>query len=141
MAELFADIQIGVKVIGIEGVIARFERGGKAARQGILDVTGEAAARIHQRTVDLCPKKSGFMSENVRTDFSDSGLSFETGWDARDFLGTVDEQGNPRSFYPFFVELGTRHMAAQPSLSIAYAEELPRYRAELSEALRRALDE
>jgi HK97 gp10 family phage protein len=139
-ADLFADLNIGLKVSGVDALVARFERGGKAAREAILRVVGESAARLHQRTVDLAPKRSGYMAEHVRTDFSRSGLSFETGWDASDFLGTIDEHGRERPFYPLYVEFGTRHMAAQPSLSIAYAEEEPLFKAELSEALRRALD-
>lgn len=140
MAYISAEFNAEVKVIGIDGLEARLAKGGKAARAAILKVVGESAARIHQRTVDLCPKRTFYMAEHVRTDFSEGGFIFETGWDASDFLGTVDERGQPRSFYPFFVEFGTRHMAAQPSLSIAFLEEEPRYKSELDAALRRALE-
>ena len=137
---VIGEFNMSVTVVNLDGLTARLERGGKAARQAILDAVGESAARLEQRTIDLCPKASGYMSEHVRTDFSNAGFIFETGWDQSDFLGTTDEQGHPRSFYPFFVEFGTKHMAAQPSLSIAYAEEQPRYMAALDKALADALN-
>ena len=139
-SQVIGEFNVSVTVVNVDGLTARLERGGKKARQAILDAVGESAARLEQRTIDLCPKRSFYMSEHVRTDFSDKGFVFETGWDARDFEGTTDENGRPRSFYPVFVELGTRKMAAQPSLSIAFAEEEPRYKAALDDALRRALD-
>ena len=139
-SQVIGEFNVSVTVVNLDGLTARLERGGKKARQAILDAVGESAARLEQRTIDLCPKDTGYMAEHVRTDFSDKGFIFETGWDATDFEGTTDAQGHPRSFYPFFVEFGTRHMAAQPSLSIAYAEEEPRYKAALDDALRRALE-
>ena len=138
---VIGEFNVNVTVVNLDGLTARLERGGKRARQAILDAVGESAARLEQRTIDLCPKLSGYMAEHVRTDFSNKGFIFETGWDAQDFLGTTDAEDKPRAFYPFYVEFGTRHMAAQPSLSIAYAEEEPRYKAALSEAMHRALDD
>lgn len=138
---VIGEFNVSVSVVNVDGLTARLERGGKKARQAILDAVGESAARLESRTIDLAPKLSGYMAEHVRTDFSKGGFIFETGWDATDFEGTTDANGHPRSFYPFFVEFGTKHMAAQPSLSIAYAEEEPRYKAALSEAMRKALDD
>lgn len=132
------DFSIDLKVSNYAGLIARLEQGGKAARAEILKAVGESASRMYQRTYDLAPKKTFFMVEHLRTDFSKGGFTFETGWVATDFLGTTDEKGNSRAFYPPFVELGTRHMRAQPSLSIAFREEEPRFKAAISRALDKA---
>jgi HK97 gp10 family phage protein len=138
-----AEWNISVTILGMEGLEARLARGGKKARAAILAVVGESASRMHQRTHDLCPKDTFYMSEHIRTDFSKGGFVFETGWDAKDFLGHKNPVTKQiiRAFYPFYVEFGTRTMSAQPSLSIAYREEAPKYKAALERALRRALND
>jgi hypothetical protein len=135
-----ADWNIDVKAADTSGLEAYLAAGGRRARQAILDAIGESAARIYQRTVDLCPKDTFYMSEHVRTDFSAGGFIAENGWDARDFIGTQDAHGKPRAFYPFYVEFGTRHMRARPSLSIAFAEEAPRFTRSLERAVRQVVD-
>ncbi|MEO7102876.1 MAG: HK97-gp10 family putative phage morphogenesis protein [Gemmatimonadaceae bacterium] len=140
MAQKFsAEFNVDVTVQNVDGLIANIVAKNKTALKLILAAVGNSAARLQQRTIDLCPKDTFYMSEHVRADFSENGYTYEVGWDAKDFLGTIDEKGRPRAFYPYFVELGTRHMAAQPSLGIAFAEEQPRYKAELANAMARAI--
>lgn len=110
---------------------AALERAKKEMKREV----GESAARLQTRTIDLCPKRTFYMSEHVRADFSAGGYTYSVGWLATDFIGTRDAKGNRRAFYPPFVEFGTRHMRAQPSLSIAYREEEPRFKAALAKAL------
>lgn len=140
MARINNDFDVSLTVRGVEGLAANFQATNARVQRNVRDVNGRSAARLHARTVDLCPKDTFFMSEHVRTDFSAGGLTFETGWDASDFIGTTDEDGNERSFYPPYVEFGTMHQRAQPSLTLAYIEEEPRYKQELSEALRSAIE-
>lgn len=139
--QINADWNLEAKVANIDGIVANFHAANAGIQRDVLALVGDTAARIHQRTVDLCPKKTFYMSEHVRTDFSDGGYTVETGWDAGDFLGTTDAQGHARSFYPFYVEFGTRHMRAQPSLSLAYREQTADFSARLSDILRRHVGE
>lgn len=138
--QINGDFNGSVTVRNVDALKANLARVQKNAKKAILDAVGTAAAKIHTRTVDLCPKDTFFMSEHVRTDFSPGGYTFTTGWQATDFIGTTDATGKPRSFYPFFVEFGTRRMRARPSLSIAYAEELPRFQRSLAAAMRNAYE-
>lgn len=134
------DFNGSVVVRDAQSLKANLARVTKNAKKAIRDAVGEAASKIHSRTIDLCPKDTFFMSEHVRTDFSPGGYAFTTGWQASDFIGTTDAKGRPRSFYPFFVEFGTRNMRAHPSLSIAYQEELPRFQRNLAAAMKNAYD-
>lgn len=137
--KVIAGYNFQVKLSNVDGLIANIVARNEKAKRLILAAIGSSAARLHQRTVDLCPKDTFYMSEHVRSDFSAHGYTFETGWDARDFLGTTDIHGRPRAFYPFFVEFGTRHMVAQPSLTIAFQEEIPKYQASLARAMAEAM--
>lgn len=88
---------------------------------------GEENLRVLRATV---PIDSGFMHDTAKTEYSDGGLAYETGWDAQDF---------PDEFYPPFVELGTRFMAARPSLYPAFREVEPKFQARLREEIRAAI--
>lgn len=135
---LSGDFNGRVRVRDADGLKVNLARAFTSAKKAIKVSVADAADRITQRTIDLCPKDTFYMSEHVRTTFSESGYVFTVGWDARDFIGTTDEKGHLRAFYPFFVEFGTRHMRAQPSLSIAYAEEKPRFARGLAAAMKNA---
>jgi HK97 gp10 family phage protein len=128
---------VELKVQNIDGIVANFHAASAGVQRDVLALVGDFGARMEQRTVDLCPKRTFYMSEHVRTDFSDAGYTVETGWDASDFLGTTDAHGHPRSFYPPYVEFGTRHMRAQPSLTLAWNELSPAFAQQLSDILRR----
>lgn len=136
--DLSGDFNRRVRVRNADALKANLGRLLKSAKKAVRLSVSEAADRITARTIDLCPKDTFYMSEHVRTTFSKAGFTFTVGWDALDFIGTTDDKGQLRSFYPFFVEFGTRHMRAQPSLSIAYVEERPRYQAALAAAMKNA---
>jgi HK97 gp10 family phage protein len=135
---LNADFNVEVKLDSLEGLVANFYATNRRIQKEVKELVGDIASKIHQRTVDLCPKDTFYMSEHVRTDFSDQGYTFEVGWDAADFLGTFDAKGRPRAFYPFFVEFGTKKMRAQPSLSLAWKEVTPEFSGRLNTILSRA---
>lgn len=136
--QLSGDFNGVVSVRNADGLIANLQQVYSRVRREIKVVVGDSASRIEQRTIDLCPKRSFYMSEHVRTKFSKTGYTYTVGWTADDFIGTTDATGQPRSFYPFFIEFGTRRMRARPSLSIAYKEEEPRFKAGISKALSEA---
>lgn len=129
------DFDTHLKVINSDGLKVNLSAALERAKKEIRRVVGESAIRVQVRTIDLCPKDTFFMSEHVRADFSPGGYKYTVGWDANDFVGTEDENGRPRPFYPPYVEFGTRKMRAQPSLSIAFIEEEPRFKANMAKAL------
>jgi hypothetical protein len=104
-----------------------------AAERDILDAAKLAAERGGEllRTVvqSICAVDTGYMRDHVRLWLSASGLVFEVGWDATDFLGAG------LAFYPFFVEYGTRYMAAQPALGPAWTYVQPIYAADVRELI------
>lgn len=98
----------------------------QAAVRREVKTSGEFTKELTQF---LSPVRTGFMRDHVRTEYSADGLVYETGWDAEDF---------PKALYPVFVELGTRFMAAQPSLGPAHAYASEIFKRNLAAALKRA---
>lgn len=137
---LTAEWNVDVKTTNLDSVVSNINSIRGKMRQAAKDAVGRSAARLQSRVIDICPKDTFYMSENVRADFSQSGLTYDVGWDARDFLGTLDEKHHPRSFYPFYVEFGTRKMRARYPLTRATREEEPLFYAELSRAIGRAAE-
>jgi HK97 gp10 family phage protein len=132
------EFNISVKTTNLDGLVSRFDNARSKIRREVKAAVGRSAARLQSRVIDICPKDTFYMSEHVRADFTPSGLVVRVGWDARDFLGTEDDKGRRRSFYPFFVEYGTRHMTGRFPLTRATREEEPLFRAELNRALQSA---
>jgi HK97 gp10 family phage protein len=101
---------------------------------GITDAMKSAVAStlaIFDRVWEsLTPVDTGWMVEHRHIRLTPSGLGFDAGWDASDFLG----QG--LAFYPFFQEFGTRFMNAQPSLGPAYEYIVPEFKQNVSDILR-----
>lgn len=93
----------------------------------------ESAERIRDRTKDTVRVDTHFMQEHTEAFISAEGLTFEVGWREAEF----DAAGLP--FYPIYQEFGTVHMSANPALSNAYAEEKPRFQAEVSRLAREAI--
>jgi HK97 gp10 family phage protein len=112
---------------------ANFHRADQDAQDEIRVVVARAAEDTVSLAFLLCPKRTQFMADHIKAWFTTSGLGFEVGWDATDFI----EAGF--AFYPYFVEFGTRFMAAQPTLGPAWRDVAPRFHADLSRALQRAV--
>lgn len=106
--------------------VMRFEDNALAEIRALVVEYGEKARALTQ---SFAPVRTGWMRDHVRTRYGPLGYSWETGWDANDFIG----QG--LSFYPWFVEFGTRFMGAQPSLTPAYNIVAPQFHAALSAKL------
>jgi HK97 gp10 family phage protein len=93
------------------------------------------AADLVQQVVQLtCAIDTGFMRDHVRVYVSPGGLAWQVGWDASDFFAAG------LAFYPWFVEFGTRYMAAQPSLGPAYEYVAPIYQAEVADLVGLAVE-
>lgn len=119
-------MQMELSVRGSQALVANFY----ATEVDIVEAMRESAQRAAELLVQvvqqICAVDTGFMRDHVRTWFSPTGLVFEGGWDAADFFGAG------LAFYPWFVEFGTRHMAAQPALLPAWDYVVPIFLAELA---------
>lgn len=93
-----------------------------------------AADLVRQVVQSTCAVDTGFMRDHVRIWKSPTGLVWEVGWDAGDFFDAG------LAFYPFFVEYGTRFMAAQPSLGPAYEYVVPIYLADVEALVQLAIE-
>jgi len=72
-------------------------------RAAIKTLIGETAAKQFQRTYDLCPKRTFFMADHIKVEFSRGGYRYTVGWKESDFVNA----GKP--FYPLWQEFGFRH--------------------------------
>lgn len=122
-----------LSVQGVEGLIANIYAADPLIKDAVRQVNQRAGKTIRERTQATCAYDTGFMSEHVKDVYTPSGLAFEVGWDATDFY----EAGKPPYFE--FLEFGTVHMAAQPSLIPAYDEYSSTYADELGVAIREAI--
>lgn len=116
------------------GLVANFHAADKRVQWAVRDLVRETALEVQELTRFLCPVRTGFMRDHVRHWISDKGFAFEVGWDAQDFFDAG------LAFYPYFVEYGTRKMAAQPSLTPAYEHAQEHFWQDLGRVLRDALE-
>lgn len=126
-------LHMELAVRDLSGLVANFYAAEAAVLEAFKQAARNAAELIQQVVQSICAVDTGFMREHVRAWFTQSGLGFEVGWDASDFLGAG------LAFYPFFVEFGTRYMAAQPALMPAYDYVAPMYQQDVAELVRVAL--
>lgn len=115
------------------GLAANFHRADEQLVDAIRDEARDMSERVRALTRRYAPKLTHFMEEHVRVFMSPSGLVWEVGWDATDFV----EAGF--AFYPWYQEFGTRHMDAQPSLGPASAELFPIYRENIATLIRASI--
>jgi hypothetical protein len=87
----------------------------------------------------LCAFRTGYMLSQMKLDFTPKGFGWTVGWRARDFIGTIDQQGRPRSFYPPFVVLGTSRQRPQDNLTPAFAAVAPALSRDVRTAVRDAI--
>lgn len=84
---------------------------------------------VRRRTRDTAPVKTGYMSRNVESRYTNNGLSGETGWYRDTFRETAAHAGY--RFYPQFPELGIGQ-PAQPSLRPAFREYEASYQSDVT---------
>lgn len=128
-------MRLELSVRNASAMVANFHAADAQLQEDIRDLVEEYGEATRELTSFLSPYRTGHMSESVRTVYSPSGLAFETGWDADDFIG------EGLAFYPYFQEFGTRFMAAQPSLGPAYEEMRPQFERALRERVQQSIAE
>lgn len=115
----------------ISALAANFRRSGLEFQAALKTLTRESARELHALAEQLAAKDTGFMADHLHEYISPNGYAFEVGWAAVDFIDAGF------AFYPFFVEFGTRYMAAQPALGPAADQIFPRHRDRVSDLIRR----
>lgn len=93
----------------------------------IAKAVKESAEAVKADTARDVAKDSGNLQEKVDTKYEDDGLTATVGWH------------DPEDYYARYLEAGTRRAAAQPALGPALEAERHRYRARLTEEVRRVL--
>jgi HK97 gp10 family phage protein len=119
----------------LAGLAARFHAADARITKEVQAAAKTWGEYCKQLTKEFCPVDTEWMRDHVRTEYLNNGLTFETGWSYDDFVG----HGNS-AFYPYYQEFGTVNHAAQPSLGPASEIVMPLYRADVSAALRRAVE-
>jgi HK97 gp10 family phage protein len=120
---------IDFSIIGATQGVVNIERVNRKQDQNIRRVVREFSLYTRDLTRFFCPVGSGFMQRQVKTELLDDGYAFETGWNAEDFFNAN------RSFYPPFVEFGTRKMPARPSLGRAMEIAGPEFKDAIASAV------
>lgn len=129
-----AGMRLDLSQKSVSATVARFYKADADCQAGMQAATKSAGEFCRELTAFYAPKRTLFMSRNVRTIYSSEGLSFETGWLAEDF----SRAGLP--FYPPYQEFGTQRMAANPSLYPAYKETQRYYQDEIRANIRAAVE-
>lgn len=99
-----------------------------AAVRGLVKEHGEANRELAQF---LAPRDTGFMAEQIRTDYTPEGFGWETGYHDEDFARAGKKN------YGVYQELGTETMAAQPHLAPAHRDTVRAFKKDLGAALKR----
>lgn len=110
----------------VQGMLRRYGQQAVVRAKAVVEGSRD---RMYATAQQLCPRDTGFMAHEMRSPISADGLSYEVGFHEEDFSAA----GKP--FYPIFTEFGTRFAAAQPCIFPAAAQERPRFRRALKEAL------
>lgn len=133
MGAAYGALHFELGVRALQGLAANFHKADQEAQREIKAAVRQSAEDTLALAIMLCPKRTGFMSENIKVRYTASELAFEVGWEAADFY----EAGF--AFYPFFVEFGTRFMSAQPSLGPAWEHERSAFEQNVAQAIRSSI--
>jgi HK97 gp10 family phage protein len=127
-------IKMELAVRDTTAMAANFHKADDELQTELRALAREAAGDVHTLAEMLAAKDTGFMADNLREMFTPSGLAFEVGWLADDFLSAGF------AFYPWFVEFGTIKMGAQPALGPAADTIFPDYQERVKNAIRMSID-
>ena len=119
---------VSVRIDGIARLRHRLDELGPALIEALAKAVKESAEAVRDDTARTVRKASGHLQDTVDIRYEESGLVAKVGW--------FDDT----SYYAQFAERGTRRFSAQPSLGPALEAERPRYKARLTDEVRKALD-
>ncbi|MFE9737340.1 HK97-gp10 family putative phage morphogenesis protein [Streptomyces sp. NPDC006477] len=127
MAPRRARVRTTVRINGIARLRQRLEALPEEIIDGLRRGVEASAEAVRDETARTVPVASGNLQGMVDIRYEADGLVANVGWFENE------------EYYAAFVELGTRRRPATPSLHPALEAERTRYRARLTEEVRRAL--
>ncbi|KKZ72327.1 hypothetical protein VO63_19045 [Streptomyces showdoensis] len=116
-----------VEILGTRRLQAQLEDLGEDIVAAIRKAVTESAEAVKADTQRDVARDSGNLHDKVGVTYKDDGLTALVGWH------------NDAEYYGRFLEYGTRRIAARPALRPALEAERGRYRARLTDEVRRAL--
>jgi hypothetical protein len=119
--------KIGLSVRNASAVQANLRQYGDDVRQAAVAVMEESAERAYQTAYGLAPKRTGFMANQLRKEFTPQRFGYRVGFREADFGS---------NFYPPYVIFGTRYQTAQDFLFAPFESEKARVKQELKAVLR-----
>lgn len=122
-------VRMKLSVRNASAVVANFRAADAKLQARVREIVQENGKFARDLAQHLAPVKTGFLREHITTVYSESGLAFEMGWFAADFA----EAG--LAFYAEWVEHGTSRMAAQPSITPAFEQTVPRFKRQIARAV------
>lgn len=122
--------RIDVQVRGAKALVANLFARQHRIKRDVLDITERFGERTFNVAAANTPRRMGLMLSSLKIEMSQRGYAFVVFYDSSRF---------PNTYYPVFVEYGTRFMEAQFPLTRAYREIEPQYRAEISRVVRGAV--
>lgn len=134
LAIALSGAKLELSIVDRAGKVANFFADSSDIVTAIQDAMLETALETQAIAFELCPVDTGFMRDHITVVTSPNNQVFEIGWQASDFFDAG------LAFYPMFVVLGTRFMAARDPLTPAYAQTKPRYEQAVADAMRRAIE-
>ncbi|WP_405710102.1 HK97 gp10 family phage protein [Streptomyces xanthophaeus] len=115
------------RILGADRLLADLEELDETIIAALKKAVREAAEAVRDDTRRDVPKATGHLHDHVDIRYEDDGLTAEVGW--------LDDE----SYYATYLENGTRSRPARPSLGPALEAERGRYRARLTDEVRRVL--
>jgi len=122
-----------LSIEGQSAIVANFYRMNERIVEEMRVATRRSGQETRDLAVQLAPKETGYMARNIKVSYTKDEIGFDVYCDPDDYL----PHGLP--FYPFYQELGTSRMEAQPFLRPAFEAMSPHYKADISAAIRKAL--
>jgi len=120
-------MSVGLEVRGISGLVANIHALNAAVQRNVRAAMQAGGREQHANTVAAAPRKTGFMAEHTRLDYSPEGLAYSIGYVEGDFTGA----GLYPYFYPVILGSSTQsandflfreHEAYRPKLTRAVGE-------------------
>lgn len=122
-----------LRIEGATALIANIYRTQDDVVEAMRVATRRAAQDTRDLAVQLAPKETGYMARNIKKSLTPDEIGFDVYCDPDDYLP------HGLAFYPFYQELGTSRMEAQPFLRPAFEAMSPVYQADITAAIKQAL--
>ncbi|NUP21610.1 MAG: hypothetical protein HOZ81_37210 [Streptomyces sp.] len=118
---------VTARILGAERLQVDLDQLDETIIAALKKAVREAAESVRDDTRATVPRATAHLQEHVDIRYENGGLTAEVGW--------FDDE----SYYATYLENGTRSRPARPSLGPALERERGRYRARLTEEVRKVL--